>query len=128
MKENLNILNMETLQCAADCFKVMAHPVRLRIVDLLMQGQFAVHELAELCEISPHQACEHLRLMKGHGYLASERRGRTVYYRINAPQLPGMINCVKKNCMAVRQAADSAPSPYPTAVENDNVDDEAHTL
>lgn len=94
----LRLMDMDLMERAAECLKVMAHPVRLRIVDILMQGEFPVHEIATLCETSPDQTCEHLRLMKGHGLLSSERRGRTVYYKIATPRLPGLIDCIRKNC------------------------------
>lgn len=94
----VEILPDELLDAAAECLKVMAHPVRLRMVNVLMQGEFAVHEIAELCRTSPNQTCEHLRLLKSHGFLSSERRGRTVYYKIASPQLPGLIQCISKNC------------------------------
>ena len=94
----LKLLEMDLINRAAECLKVMAHPVRLRMVDILMQGEFPVHEIAALCRTSPDQTCEHLRLMKGHGLLSSERRGRTVYYKIATPQLPGLIECIRKNC------------------------------
>jgi ArsR family transcriptional regulator, zinc-responsive transcriptional repressor len=96
--KKLTLLPVEQMCRAAECLKVMAHPVRLRMVDILMQGEFPVHQIAALCETSPDQTCEHLRLMKGHGLLSSERRGRTVYYKIATPQLPGLINCIRKNC------------------------------
>jgi len=99
--EKLDLLPDEAFESAAECLKVMAHPVRLKIVNVLMQGEFAVHEIAEACQTSPNQTCEHLRLLKGHGLLNSERRGRTVYYQIASPQLPGLINCIQKNCEAV---------------------------
>jgi ArsR family transcriptional regulator, zinc-responsive transcriptional repressor len=98
MAGKLSLLSMDVLSIAAECLKVMAHPVRLRIADLLMQGEFPVHEIARLCETSPDQTCEHLRLMQGRGLLTSERRGRTVYYRIAVPNLPGLIECIRKNC------------------------------
>lgn len=92
------LLNENVLEEAAECLKVMAHPVRLRIVNILMLGEFAVHEIAALCRTNPNQTCEHLRLLKGHGLLSSSRKGRTVYYSIKAPQLPGLIECIQKNC------------------------------
>lgn len=92
------VLSMELLAEAAACLKVMAHPVRLRIVDILMQGDFAVREIAEMCEARQHQVCEHLRLMQSCGYLTSERRGREVHYRINSPNLPGLIHCIRHSC------------------------------
>jgi ArsR family transcriptional regulator, zinc-responsive transcriptional repressor len=92
------MLPMDLLTDAAACLKVMAHPVRLRIVDILMQGGFSVGEIAELCESPQNQICEHLRLMQNCGLLASERRGRTVYYKITSPQLPALLGCVREHC------------------------------
>ena len=94
----LKLMDAAFLAQAADCLKVMAHPVRLRMVDVLMQGEFAVREIAIVCEISPSQACEHLRLMKGHGFLSSQRRGKEVFYKIEAPQLPSLLKCISANC------------------------------
>lgn len=96
--KTLDLIPDEVFGKAAECLKVMAHPVRLKMVNILMQGEFAVHEIAEACSTSPNQTCEHLRLLKGHGFLSSERRGRTVYYKIATPQLPGLIECIRKNC------------------------------
>ena len=81
MAKQLELLRDEVLEEAAECLKVMAHPVRLKMVNILMQGEFAVHEIAELCRTSANQTCEHLRLLKRHGLLSSERRGRTAITR-----------------------------------------------
>ena len=102
MENKVEFLTDELLDAAAECLKVMAHPIRLRIVNILMQGEYAVHEIAELCKTSANQTCEHLRLLKGHGLLSSQRHGRTVYYKIASPQLPGLINCIRNNCQIVR--------------------------
>ena len=98
--DDLQLPADEQFEEAAECLKVMAHPVRLKMVAVLMQGAFAVHEMAEMCGTSPNQACEHLRLLKGHGLLSSQRRGRTVYYRIKSPRLPQLIECIRANCGA----------------------------
>ena len=98
MDAQIELLPDALFEKAADCLKVMAHPVRLKMVNILMQGEFAVNEIAELCGTTANQTCEHLRLMKGHGFLDSERRGRTVYYKIASPQLPGLLNCIRTNC------------------------------
>lgn len=94
------LLGWEVLEPAAECMRVMAHPVRLRIVDVLMQARLPVHEIAALCGLPPHQTTEHLRLLRGQGLLESEREGRTVYYRIADPRLPGLLGCIRKSCGA----------------------------
>ena len=96
--KQLERMSDEYLEKAADCLKLMAHPVRIRIVEILSQGQFAVGEIAELCGVAPNQTCEHLRLLKNHGLLNSKREGRTVYYNIASQQLTGLLNCIKNNC------------------------------
>ena len=98
MLEPLDLVPFGDLELASDCLRVVAHPVRLRIVDILMQGEFPVHELARLCATPRNQTSEHLRLLQGRGLLASHRRGRAVYYRIANPRLPGILNCIRKNC------------------------------
>lgn len=97
-EKTLELLPMETLEDAAACLKVLAHPVRLRIVDILMQGDFAVKEIAEMCGVRQHQICEHLRHMQNCGMLSSKRVGRTVHYCIESPHLPALLGCVRANC------------------------------
>lgn len=92
------LLSDGVLEKAAECLKVMAHPVRLKMVNLMMTGDFAVHQIAAHCGATASQTCEHLRLLKGYGLLDSVRKGRTVYYKILSPQLPGLIQCIQKNC------------------------------
>jgi ArsR family transcriptional regulator, zinc-responsive transcriptional repressor len=95
---DVEMLPMDALANAAACLKVMAHPVRLRIVEILMQGDFPVHTIAEMCEIRQHQACEHLRLMQSCGLLRSERRAQCVFYKIASPQLPSLLGCIRQHC------------------------------
>ena len=103
MAAQLSLLPHETLEEAAECLKLMGHPARIRMVDILMQGEFQVNEIAEMCGVQPHQASEHLRLLKGHGLLDSRRDGRAVYYSVADPRLPGLIQCIRENCDAVER-------------------------
>ena len=97
--ENDKLMDIGYLQMVADCLKLMAHPIRIRIVELLDKGKrYSVGEIAEICSIPHNQACEHLRLLKNHGLLDSERAGRVVYYRIVSQQIISLLNCIKSNC------------------------------
>lgn len=98
MEDTVDLLPLELLEDAAECLKTLGHPVRLRMVEILMQGAFPVHRIAELCRLPPHQACEHLRLLKTHGLLDSKRRGRSVYYEIADPRLPQLMTCIRTAC------------------------------
>ena len=87
--------NPEAFEQAAECLKILAHPVRLRIVQLLLHGRYTVGELAEDCDVPDNVASEHLRLMQRCGFFTSEREGRRVYYQVAEPHLQNIMNCVE---------------------------------
>lgn len=80
---------------AAECLKTLAHPHRLRIVQMLLRGRYTVGELAEACEIPSHMASEHLRLMQRCGFLTSQKEGRRAYYEVAEPHLANIMQCVE---------------------------------
>ena len=55
------LIDLENLREAAECLRTLAHPVRLRMVQLMLRGELTVGEIAEACEIPSHMASEHLR-------------------------------------------------------------------
>ena len=80
---------------AAECLKTLAHPHRLRIVQMLLRGRYTVGELAQACAIPSHMASEHLRLMQRVGFLSSEKDGRKAYYQIAEPHLANIMACIE---------------------------------
>jgi DNA-binding transcriptional ArsR family regulator len=89
------LTSLESLCQAAECLKTLAHPHRLRIVQMLLSGHYTVGELAEACEIPSHMASEHLRLMQRCGFLDVEKEGRCVYYTIAEPHLANIMACIE---------------------------------
>ncbi|MCE9561283.1 MAG: metalloregulator ArsR/SmtB family transcription factor [Planctomycetes bacterium] len=86
---------LDALTQAAECLKTLAHPHRLRMVQMLLQGRYAVGELADACGIPSHMASEHLRLMQRCGYLTSKKEGRKAYYRIVELPLADIMTCIE---------------------------------
>lgn len=81
---------------AAECLKILAHPHRLKIVQMLLERDHTVGELAEACEIVHHMASEHLRLMQRCGFLGSRKDGQRRYYRVIEPQLANILHCIEQ--------------------------------
>ena len=94
-KPLLKMTDLEALSRAAECLRILAHPHRLRMVQMLLQGDFTVGELAEACEIPSAMASEHLRLMHRCRFLDSEKVGRKVYYRVAEPHLGQIMTCIE---------------------------------
>ena len=90
-----NLTSLDRLGLAAECLRTLAHPHRLRIVQMLLHGRYAVGELADACEIPSHMASEHLRLMQRCGFLDVAKEGRCVYYTIAEPHLANIMACIE---------------------------------
>jgi DNA-binding transcriptional ArsR family regulator len=93
-EQPLNLISLEALSEAAECLKALAHPHRLRMIQLLLHGRYTVGELADACAIPSHMASEHLRLMQRCGFLSSNRDGRRIYYEVAEPHLARIMACI----------------------------------
>ena len=86
---------LPALEQAAECLKALAHPHRLRMVQMLLHGQYSVGELAFACELPSHMASEHLRLMQRCGFLRSVKDGRNVFYQVAEDHLASLMQCIE---------------------------------
>ena len=93
--KNPRLTPLPQLEEAAECLKILAHPHRLRIVQMLLRGRYTVGELAEACGLPSHMASEHLRLMQRCGFLTSEKDGRKNFYEVVEPHLKNIMQCVE---------------------------------
>jgi DNA-binding transcriptional ArsR family regulator len=89
------LLPLAALEQAAECLKTLAHPQRLRMVQMLLRGRYTVGELADACEIPSHMASEHLRLMQRCQLLRGEKEGRRTYYQVAEPHLANIMACIE---------------------------------
>ncbi len=94
-KTQSRLTDLEALGQAAECLRVLAHAHRLRMIQMLLQGNYTVGELADACELPTAMASEHLRLMQRCGFLTSEKDGRKVYYRVTEPHLKSILACIE---------------------------------
>ena len=82
---------------AAKCLRILSHPVRLQLVDLLLQDAYSVGELAEECGLLPHVTSEHLRKLETCGLLTKEKKGRSTYYRSAQDCVGQIMACIHCN-------------------------------
>ncbi|QNN22541.1 winged helix-turn-helix transcriptional regulator [Planctomycetales bacterium ZRK34] len=87
------------IEQAAKVLRVLAHADRIRMVELLLSGDYSVGELAEAVDLAPAAVSQHLNLMRAHGILESQRDQRQVYYRVIDPTARQMITCLRKFCV-----------------------------
>ena len=92
-----NLIPMERLEKAAAVLRLLAHPHRLRICELLLSRRISVNEIAELLELPGNFVSQHLGMMRAYGLVCSEREGKTVYYRVCSPQPGWLLECIRNH-------------------------------
>jgi DNA-binding transcriptional ArsR family regulator len=96
VRMKLRLTDLEALGQAAECLRTLAHPHRLRMIQMMLRGDYTVSELAEACNLPSAMASEHLRLMQRCGFLTSKKDGRKVFYRVADPHLKKILKCVEE--------------------------------
>ena len=90
-----DLIDLDDLSKAGECLRILAHPHRLRIVEMLLVDRYTVGQLAQACGLASHVASGHLRLMQRCGMLSQERDGRRIYYRVCEPCLSEFLACIR---------------------------------
>jgi len=80
----------------ADVLKAVAHPLRLRIVAILCEGDENVTALAERLGASQAIVSQQLRILRSHGLIAARREGGFARYRLVERNLRGLVRCMEK--------------------------------
>jgi DNA-binding transcriptional ArsR family regulator len=75
----------QLLELIAGRFKVLAEPLRLRLLNALRDGERTVTELMQETGAGQANVSRHLALMYRHGMVDRRKEGLHVYYRITDP-------------------------------------------
>lgn len=89
-------LDQKKVEQAAEILKSIAHPIRLRIAELLQGGEMTVGQIQSELGVSQPLTSQQLLLMKAKGILQSRKNGKSVHYFIAKPQVIQVIECLKK--------------------------------
>ena len=84
----------EALTQVAAYFQALSEPTRLRVLNLLREGERSVGELATLCSSSPANISRHLTLLTQHGLVARQSRGTSAIYSIADPSVYALCDLV----------------------------------
>ncbi len=66
----------------AEYFKALSHPIRIKIVHYLKEGERCVCEIVPYLEEEQSNVSRHLAALKRAGILSSRKEGVSVYYRV----------------------------------------------
>ncbi len=88
---------MRSLGKRIELLKVIAHPVRIKILEELLKGVKCVSDFEEFLEISQPNVSQHLTLLRRHGIIDFYVDGRLKCYFLVDPVIPDIIEILKKD-------------------------------
>lgn len=78
-------------EAKAELFRVLGHPVRVRILELLRDGERSVGSLQGALGLDSSGTSQHLAALRKHGLVVSRRQGTSVYYTAADPAVFGLL-------------------------------------
>jgi ArsR family transcriptional regulator len=96
----LSTLDQPIYAAKADLFRALGHPARIRILELLVDGEQPVSGLLAEIGIEPSTLSQHLAVVKRIGLVESSRKGNAVTYRLADPSVAQFLSAAR-NVLAV---------------------------
>ena len=87
---------MIPIERRTELLKVIAHPVRIKILEDLVQGVKCVSDFEETLDISQPNVSQHLKLLKSHQIVDFFVDGRLKCYFLKEPLIPDLLELLKK--------------------------------
>ncbi|USK33481.1 metalloregulator ArsR/SmtB family transcription factor [Bacillus sp. F19] len=84
-------LDEETLFISSQTFKALSDPTRLRILNLLTQGERSVNEIAETLSLLQSTVSHQLRFLKNLRLVKFRREGTTLFYSHDDEHVIGLL-------------------------------------
>lgn len=80
----------------ANLFKGLAHPVRIRVLELLSENaEVSVSDLLSDLQLEASHLSQHLAVLRRHHLVVSNRRGSQVFYSFAYPQVADMLKVTR---------------------------------
>jgi len=79
----------------AEFFKALAHPIRIRILDCLRDGEKSVNELSQLLRIEPANVSQQLAILRVRNIVIGRKSGSNVYYSVSDTTLFKLLDVAK---------------------------------
>ncbi|WP_236788017.1 metalloregulator ArsR/SmtB family transcription factor [Amycolatopsis sp. GM8] len=83
--------NDEQVHLAAESFRLLADPTRIKVLWALLQGESSVACLAELAGAAPTAVSQHLAKLRLAGLVTGRREGTFVYYSAADTHVRGLL-------------------------------------
>src|SRR5260370_8638842 len=95
MQVQRNRMPKQLANFKAEFFKALAHPIRIRILDCLRDGEKGVNELSEALEIEQANVSQQLAILRVRNIVVGRKSSRNRYYSVSHRTLFHLLNLAK---------------------------------
>jgi DNA-binding transcriptional ArsR family regulator len=85
----------ENIERASEAMRAMAHPMRLKILCMLGNGELSVQEIVDGVGTTQSNISQHLSILKTHAIIAARKEANKVFYRIEDARILKMITLTR---------------------------------
>ncbi|MEQ4721819.1 metalloregulator ArsR/SmtB family transcription factor [Nonomuraea sp. B19D2] len=89
-------MSVPLYEAKAELFRLLGHPVRIRVLELLQDGPMPVRELLAAIEVEPTGLSQHLAVLRRSGMVTAQREGATVVYALAGGRVAGLLRAARE--------------------------------
>ncbi|MFD5751371.1 ArsR/SmtB family transcription factor [Streptomyces sp. NPDC127033] len=83
-------------QAKAEFFRMLGHPVRIRVLELLQDGPMPVRDLLTAIEIEPSSLSQQLAVLRRAGIVTATRSSSTVVYELAGGDVAELLRSARR--------------------------------
>ncbi len=83
-------------QAKAEFFRMLGHPVRIRVLELLADGPMPVRDLLGAIEVEASNLSQQLAVLRRAGIVTASRQGPTVVYALAGPDVTDLLQAARR--------------------------------
>jgi DNA-binding transcriptional ArsR family regulator len=80
----------------AELFKALAHPTRIRILELIRDGEKTVSQLQLELAVEGSSVSQQLAILRMKNLVDTRRVGNLIYYRLRDPQVNDLLDAARR--------------------------------
>jgi ArsR family transcriptional regulator len=83
-------------QAKAEFFRMLGHPVRIRVLELLQDGPMPVRDLLAAIDVERSNLSQQLAVLRRSGIVTSLREADTVVYSLASPDVAELMRAARR--------------------------------
>jgi ArsR family transcriptional regulator len=80
----------------ANFFRALAHPTRIRILEILVRGGRTVQELQEALALEQPLVSQQLAVLRNQGIVSAQKSGLSVRYTVRDPLVADLLDVARR--------------------------------